>query len=545
MNTIETYVKKIHSMLQGGGTVRISSFVDEHLAAQPLLHPLATSKQIDVNVLCYVLPRLAPEVLKTQEIFYGLSDTVFTAHGLKVCTRTWKNSTPTEARHRKRRYNPAKKQLAVYIGSLTDIEDSVTMLTALFIEAQKLKALCHDKGNELKKLISAADFRKLRKVLGERLPEFEKFITNPTDFELTLLAGTYLDFTKAVQGWWIDIAAASKAIGEQITKRPVYFVSSNAHSLINLLSGYPLKNGKMLRRKFAVFLKDNREALKRDGITQESISFYLNRKLEEADRAYFDKKLKFEQRHGLYRLKPHRTLQVDAQIFDLAKAVANPYIDKRLGISTAEKHALQHSRALILSISYPLGLTAYGILREISENVSDLRGVYIMGKSASLNASVGDIVLPSFVEDLHTGNEAYFYNILKPNTLEPFLPKRSILADQKAVTVRGTFLQNERQLKQSMAKGYSIVEMELGPYISRIYELMNPSRYPTGETFVIHPPFRLGVGYYISDTPHKKGLTLGYKGLGLESMDATYALSLGILKDIIQTEYKNAKRAAG
>jgi len=280
-------------------------------------------------------------------------------------------------------------------------------------------------------------------------------------------------------------------------------------------------------------------------VTQESISFYLNRKLEEADHAYFDKKLKFEQRHGLYRLKPRRTLQVDAQIFDLAKAVANPYIDKRLGISTAEKHALQHSRALILSISYPLGLTAYGILREISENVSDLRGVYIMGKSASLNASVGDIVLPSFVEDLHTGNEAYFYNILKPNMLEPFLPKRSILADQKAVTVRGTFLQNERQLKQSMAKGYSIVEMELGPYISRIYELMNPSRYPTGETFVIHPPFRLGVGYYISDTPHKKGLTLGYKGLGLESMDATYALSLGILKDITQTEYKNAKRSAG
>jgi len=545
MNTIETYVKKIHSMLQGGGTVRISSFVDEHLAAQPLLHPLATSKQIDVNVLCYVLPRLAPEVLKTQEIFYGLSDTVFTAHGLKVCTRAWKDSTPTEARHRKRRYNPAKKQLAVYIGSLTDIEDSVTMLTALFIEAQKLKALCHDQGNELKKLISAADFRKLRKVLGERLPEFEKFITDPTDFELTLLAGTYLDFTKAVQGWWIDIAAASKAIGKEITKRPVYFVSSNAHSLINLLSGYPLKNGKRLRKMFAVFLKDNREALKRDGVTQESISFYLNRKLEEADRAYFDKKLQFEQRHGLYRLKPRRTLQVDAQIFDLAKAVANPYIDKRLGISTAEKHALQHSRALILSISYPLGLTAYGILREISENVSDLRGVYIMGKSASLNASVGDIVLPSFVEDLHTGNEAYFYNILKPNMLEPFLPKRSILADQKAVTVRGTFLQNERQLKQSMAKGYSIVEMELGPYISRIYELMNPSRYPIGETFVIHPPFRLGVGYYISDTPHKKGLTLGYKGLGLESMDATYALSLGILKDIIQTEYKNAKRAAG
>lgn len=544
MNTIETYVKKIHSTLQGGGTVRISSFVDEHLAAQPLLHHLASSKQIDLGALCYSLSRLAPEVLKSHEIFYGLSDAVFAAHGHKVWTSAWTDSSPTEARHRKRRFNAAKKQLAVYIGSPTDIEDSVTMLTALYIEGQKIKALCNAKKCSLKRLLPAADFRRLEKLLGPRLLEFEKFIADPTDFEISLLAGTYLDFTKAVQNWWIDIAAATKAIGESVTSRPVYFVSSNAHSLINLLSGFPLKNGQMLRRRYADFLRENKEALKREGVTQESISFFLNRKMEEADPEYFRKKLAYEQRYGLFRLKPRRTLQVDAQVFDLAKAAANPHLDRRLGLTAAEKRTLKASDALVLSISYPLGLGAYRILREISENVSNLRGVYIMGKAASLNASVGDIVLPSFVRDEHTDNEAYFYNILKPSSLEPFLPKRSILTDQKAVTVRGTFLQNERQLNQNMAKGYSIVEMELGPYVNRIYELMNPSRYPTDETFVIHPPFRFGVGYYISDTPHKKGVTLGNKTLGLESLDATYALSLGILKDIIQTEHRNLRSGA-
>lgn len=541
MNTIDTYVRKIHTMLQGGGTVRISSFVDEHLAAQPLLHPLAANKQIDINVLCYTIPRLAPEALKSDEIIYGLSDAIFAAHGYKTWTPAWKDSIPTEARHRKRRYNAKDRRLAVYIGSLTDIEDSITMLTALYIEGKKLQALCNAKKCSLEKLVSAGDYRKLQKTLGDRLPNFEKFIAEPIDFEITLLAGTYLEFSKAVQNWWIDIAAAAKAIGEQLTNRPIYFVSSNAHSLINLLSGFPLKNSQKLRKKYAAFLKDNREALKRDGVTQESISFYLNRKLEEDDAAYFKQKLALEKRSGLYRLKPRRTLQVDAQVFSLAKAITNPHIDKRLGLSAAEKRALKNSRALILSISYPLGLCAYGILREISENASNLRGVYIMGKSASLNASVGDIVLPSFVQDLHTGNETYFYNVLKPNAIEGFLPKRSILTDQKAVTVRGTFLQNERQLKASMAKGYSVVEMELGPYMSRLYEMMNPSRYPTDETFVIHPPFRLGVGYYISDTPHKKGLTLGAKNLGLESLDATYALSLGILKDIVRTENLNLK----
>lgn len=542
MNTIETYVKKIHSMLQGGGTVRISSFVDEHLAAQPLLHPLAGSKQIDIGALGYAISRLAPEVLCSQEIFYGLSDSVFAAHGHKVWTSAWIDSVPTEARHRKRRYNAGKRQLAVYISSLTDIEDSITMLTALYIEGQKLKALCNAKKCGVKKLLPAADFRKLELLLGPRLPEFDRYISDPTDFEISLLAGTYLDFTKAVQNWWIDIAAAAKAIDEPVTSRPVYFVSSNAHSLINLLSGFPLKNGQMLRKKFADIIKLNRDAMERSGVTPESVSFYLNRKMEETDPAYFRQKLAFEKRYGLYRLQPKRTLQVDAQIFDLSKAVMNKSIDRRLGLSAAEKRILRRSRALVLCISYPLGLSAYGILREISENVSKLRGVYIMGKAASLNASVGDIVLPSFVQDLHTGNEAYFYNVLKPDALDPYLPKRSILTDQKAVTVRGTYLQNERQLKQNMTKGYSIVEMELGPYVNRMYELLNPSRYPTNETFVVHPPFRFGVGYYISDTPHKKGVTLGTKTLGLESLDATYALSLGILKDIVQTEYRNLKR---
>ena len=110
--------------------------------------------------------------------------------------------------------------------------------------------------------------------------------------------------------------------------------------------------------------------------------------------------------------------------------------------------------------------------------------------------------------------------------------------EQKAVTVRGTFLQNATSMMKNFDDGFTIFEMELGPYLNRIYELIYPERYPTEETFIVNPDFRLGVAYYVSDTPHKKGLTLGAKNLAFEGLNATYAISLGIINDILKTEYK-------
>ena len=55
---------------------------------------------------------------------------------------------------------------------------------------------------------------------------------------------------------------------------------------------------------------------------------------------------------------------------------------------------------------------------------------------------------------------------------------------------------------------------------------------------MLKPDFRLGVAYYISDTPHKKGLNLGARRLKWESLNATYAISVGILRDIFENERK-------
>ena len=104
--------------------------------------------------------------------------------------------------------------------------------------------------------------------------------------------------------------------------------------------------------------------------------------------------------------------------------------------------------------------------------------------------------------------------------------------------MRGTFLQNEQSLGKDLRDGYTIVEMESGPYLERVYEMVYPERYPEHSTYVLNPDFRLGLAHYVSDTPHKKGLNLGAKRLTWEGLNATYAISLGIVRDIFEQEQK-------
>ena len=47
-----------------------------------------------------------------------------------------------------------------------------------------------------------------------------------------LLDGSFREYARSAQRWW-------RAIAQQVPSgRPVYFVSSNSHSLANLLGGY-------------------------------------------------------------------------------------------------------------------------------------------------------------------------------------------------------------------------------------------------------------------------------------------------------------------
>jgi hypothetical protein len=162
-----------------------------------------------------------------------------------------------------------------------------------------------------------------------------------------------------------------------------------------------------------------------------------------------------------------------------------------------------------------------------------------MGKAASLNATVGDVVIPNVVHDEHSQNSYLFANCFSAADIAPFLIYGSVLDNQKAVTVRGTFLQNASYMDVFYREGYTVIEMEAGPYLSAVYEMYRPQRHPVNEIVNLYGlPFDLGLIHYASDTPLGKGKNLGAGSLSYFGMDATYAATLAILRRIINQEIR-------
>jgi hypothetical protein len=160
-----------------------------------------------------------------------------------------------------------------------------------------------------------------------------------------------------------------------------------------------------------------------------------------------------------------------------------------------------------------------------------------MGKAATLNGVIGDVIIPDIVHDEHSQNTYLFRNAFKAADVTPYLVHGTVLDHQKSVTVLGTFLQNARIMDVVYREGYTDIEMESGPYLSAVYELSRPKRHPVNEIVNLHDiPFDLGIIHYASDTPLSKGKNLGAGTLSYFGMDSTYAATLAVLNRIFQLE---------
>jgi hypothetical protein len=240
----------------------------------------------------------------------------------------------------------------------------------------------------------------------------------------------------------------------------------------------------------------------------------------------------------LHHIESNFSFDVDIQVLAL-KDLRPDWLDPRL--SRDDLDLLAKSDALIVNIDYPLGMAAYLILSYLATRVGALQGVYIMGKAATLNGVIGDVMIPSVVHDEQSQNTYLFNNCFRAIDIGDLM-YGSKLDNQKSVSVRGTFLQTPRFMDVFYREGYTDIEMEAGPYLSAIYELARPKRYPTNELVNLHAlPFDLGILHYASDTPLSKGKNLGAGSLSYYGMDPTYAASLAILRRILDVEITRVK----
>jgi len=541
---VELYVRTYTTMLQSSGDIKIESLVQAHLGMGSVLHPLAAEPRIDMGALIYAVRRLPEAISRCRHVVMGQSPQGFKAV-LGADILGWQ-ALKAPAR-RRRWYFDGKTTLAVLIASTSDIDDLVPTLVAYQIEWNKLHASLQDVELEDEQARQAADateddWRRLHDAWGESFDSTLAAIKREEcRIVLRLVGGSHLGYARNASRWWLPIAAAMEEMG--VRDAPIYFVSSNAHSLINVLTGVAREFDSEIRdwiRRNHPELDEERRKLEagHSRASPENWLYYSARQLFDfhPDRErQRQRRAEMETANGIRHVAAKGTgVDSAAQVFKLAQ-LDPASIDPRVGRVDQEK--LRASGACILNVDYPLGMAAYHILRQVAEQASWVAGVYVLGKAATLNADVGDVMIPNVVHNEHSNNTYWLDNCFAAGDVQPNLVYGSALDNQRAVAVRGTFLQNRDYLEFYYQGRYTTVEMEAGPYLDACYEIAMPGRYPLGESVnMARLTFDLGIVHYASDTPYTQARTLGARGLSYRGMDSTYASAIAVARRILQRE---------
>jgi len=250
---IELYQRTYYSLLRSSAEVQIRTLEEAHGRMNSLLHPDARGPAPDLSALVYSILRLPPIMYHVQLVVLGQSREIFERRGFGDVERWQQVFAPAR---RRRCFYDGEQTLACYIASRTDIDDIVPLLTAYQVEWNKffnllqmlpksidlsqvdVDAVTFDKVAETLK-ISRDDLNQLRSLMGDDFSLIlNEMASRPSRIRLQLLSGSLSDYWRATRIWWDNIEAECPHLRD----RPVYFISSNPHSVVNLISGFALQH---------------------------------------------------------------------------------------------------------------------------------------------------------------------------------------------------------------------------------------------------------------------------------------------------------------
>ena len=538
---VELYHRTYTTLLRSSGETLLRVLESAHRTMGSSLHPLAGSAEPDLGAFIYATRRLPDVIGDARVIVMGQE-----AEALGVTPDWTRLEAPARRRHW---YASGDGRLAVLLASTSDLDDVIPTLVAYQIEWNKLRARLRALGSVPGDAAAAAealggtpeDWARLDQTWDGRLAErLGKVAGQRLNLRVQLLGGSEVGYARMTRRWWKPVQDELGA--DQLDDRPLYFVSSNSHSLVNVLTGWARAHEDeirgwvtaaappVLRDELARFETGEAEGSWENFLYYAARGFYDS----QPDGSLWDRRREYERRIGVRHLSSRTALRVSAQVIDLARLDPDG-LDPR--IADADREKLARSTARIVNIEYPLGLAAYNILREVAVSTAGLRGVYVLGKAATLNADVGDVMISSVVHDEHSGNTYWLDNVFTFQDIQPWLRFGSGLDNQRAVTVKSTFLQNREYLDFYYREAFTVVEMEAGPFCNAIYEITEADRHPTDESVNFSKlPIDFGMIHYASDTPYTQARTLGAQGLDYYGMDSTYASTVAIVRRILARE---------
>ena len=558
---VDLYVRTYTTLLQSSGAISISTLEPAHLTSGASLHAGAEEPNPDLNAFLYSAQRIPACIADVKHIILGQTFRNFEREGYAQIAGWAPQSAPGR---RRRWYWDGGDQLAAYFASTSDLDDLIPSLVAYQLEWNKMHRLLDAVPDARDAVIAAedgvapdpatiqqiqsallledGDWSRLAGVWGEAFwPTLAKVARERKRIDIRMLGGTYAGYGRSIRNWW---RSSQSVITERgLADRPVYFVSSNMHSIVNTLSGVARRR----ERELTDFIVESQhpellpelrklETGDKSGAWENLLYFAARPYFHGAGKDTIRAERQAEETTiGISHIEPTGAVDVGVQVIELAKL--NPdWFDSRL-----QGYDPRNSDAIVININYPLGMAAYHIMSQVGVATDLLKGVYILGKAATLNGRIGDIMMSNVVYDEHSGNTYWFDNAFGYEDVTPFLQFGAALDNQKAVTTRGTFLQNPGYLDFYYRENYTVVEMEAGPYLSAIYEDAFLERYPANQAINLAPlseHLDLGIIHYASDTPYTRAHTLGARGLSFYGMDSTYASTIAIMRRIFELEAK-------
>ncbi|MCF8043817.1 MAG: hypothetical protein K9K65_07215 [Desulfarculaceae bacterium] len=535
-----------------GCAMRLADLEPAHLQMDSSLHHLADPEEVCASALLYAasrLPRCMPQV---QTVALAVQPNAFADHPWGDVS-AWQ---PVAADKRRRRaFFDGRNRLAMLVSSLSDIDDLIPSLCAYQIEWNKLHqrlarsplgpALAD--GSER----ASSTGRELRTALGLSRPDYEALAqlwgddwdqkmadmaSSPKDLELLMLPIAQDDFEKAAERWWQRLLKLFE--GLDLAERPVYMVTSNNHSLANLISGFASRHVEHLtdhgHRHLGPEWESAYQSLSAERSTALRNLLYLAQDgLLAADPDMIREKGQMEREAGVHRSGPVPPLLAETQVVELNQLIPQR-LDPRLRL--ADPAALARSRAVILNTDYPLGFGAYHLIKCAGRYLPHWRGLFVLGKSAAMIGRLGDVMIPTQVRDVHSAHLFELPNRMNTRRLTPYVHDAAVFDDQRSLTVHGTFLHSWDTVRRLHRADFTGIEMEAGPCLAALADHFAPRLAGQRGLARLELPqdFSLGILHYTSDTPYNLRASLLSKPLGLTGLESTYSCSLAILQYILE-----------
>ena len=307
-----------------------------------------------------------------------------------------------------------------------DLDDAIPTLVAYQLEWNKLHALLRaaelpedPEPLDVADAIGGTeeDWTRVRESWPDGLAGFvDEVRDRKLNLRLRMLGGSQSGYARLTRRWWAPVRATLTDQG--LSDRPMYFVSSNTHSLVNLRDhegGRERGRDRRLRRVARPRLPASRSssasaAAATEG-SWENFLYYGARLFYEAqpeDGPAWERRRKHERELGVTHLSSRTGLR--GQHAGDGARQARPGGAGLAARPDRRARSSRTRRGVVVNIEYPLGLAAYNILREITTAHDTLRGVYVLGKAATLNADVGDVLISGVIHDEHSGSTYWLDN---------------------------------------------------------------------------------------------------------------------------------------